>query len=209
MQAYSGMWRSIHMAMNTETVLCVSPITSDRERDEIFELNRLEAKCVIQKKKNPTVAANPSNTKSHNSDPSYVYLSHIPFIFYNTLKPIHEIKFFSRQNQTNWTPTAWTYHRRFPTVQYNAVDAASSTVAYRTRDIQIVSTITKNIYYTDARVFQKFWSHLKILGATWAPLSKFRSEGPNILGATVQNLVSRSVLDLCIPSFDIPISKTV
>jgi len=23
---------------------------------------------------------------------------------------------FSRQNQTNWTPSAWTYHRRFPTV---------------------------------------------------------------------------------------------
>jgi len=46
------------------------------------------------KKKNPTVTANPSNTKSHNSDSSYVYLSHIPFTFYKTLKPTREINFF-------------------------------------------------------------------------------------------------------------------
>ena len=47
-----------------------------------------------KKKKYPTVAANPSNPKSHNSEPSYVYLSHIPFIFYKTLKPTREINFF-------------------------------------------------------------------------------------------------------------------
>jgi hypothetical protein len=39
------------MAMNTETSLYIAYYYRQRERDEIFELNRVEVKCLIRKKK--------------------------------------------------------------------------------------------------------------------------------------------------------------
>ena len=40
-----------------------------------------------------------------------------------------------------------------------------------------------------SQIFQKSMSHLKILGARRATWSKFHTQGPQILGATIQNLV--------------------
>jgi hypothetical protein len=52
------------------------------------------------------------------------------------------------------------------------------------------------VYDRGAQIFQKSRSHLKILGARRVTWSKFRTEDPQILGATVQNLVAR---DFCTP----------
>ena len=46
------------------------------------------------------------------------------------------------------------------------------------------------------QISRKFRSHLKILGATGVTRTKFRTQYPQILGASVQNLVGR---DLCTP----------
>jgi hypothetical protein len=43
-------------------------------------------------------------------------------------------------------------------------------------------------------IYLKRNSHRKILGVLWVTWSKFRTEGPQILGATVQNLVARGDL---------------
>ena len=45
-------------------------------------------------------------------------------------------------------------------------------------------------------MFQKYRNHVKILGPRWVTRSTFHAEGPQILGATEQNLVSQ---DLCPP----------
>jgi len=45
--------------------------------------------------------------------------------------------------------------------------------------------------YRGTKIFQKFKSHLKILGASMVSWSKSHTEGPQILGALVQNLVAR------------------
>jgi fructose-1-phosphate kinase PfkB-like protein len=42
------------------------------------------------------------------------------------------------------------------------------------------------------KIFQKTRSHLKIPGARRVTQSKFHTEGPQILGAKVQNLVART-----------------
>jgi hypothetical protein len=42
------------------------------------------------------------------------------------------------------------------------------------------------------QIFQKSRCHLKILGARRAMRRKFHTENPQILGATVQNLVARA-----------------
>ena len=41
-----------------------------------------------------------------------------------------------------------------------------------------------------AQIFQKFGSHLKILGVRWVTWSKFHTTEPQILGATTQNFVT-------------------
>jgi hypothetical protein len=41
-----------------------------------------------------------------------------------------------------------------------------------------------------AQILQKSRNHLKILGARTVTCSKFRPKGPQILGATIQNLVA-------------------
>ena len=47
-----------------------------------------------------------------------------------------------------------------------------------------------------AQISRKFRSHLKILGATEVTRSKFHTQDPHILGATVQNVIDRV---LCTP----------
>jgi hypothetical protein len=37
-------------------------------------------------------------------------------------------------------------------------------------------------------------SHLKILSSSWMTWSKFHTEGPQILGATIRNLVAQATL---------------
>ena len=50
------------------------------------------------------------------------------------------------------------------------------------------------------QIFQKFGSHLKILGVRWVTWSKFHTKQPQILGATTQNLVATEILqDLFTP----------
>ena len=46
------------------------------------------------------------------------------------------------------------------------------------------------IYSRGAQIFQKANSHLKILGAMKVTWSKFRTEGPQILGTRLQNVVA-------------------
>ena len=47
-------------------------------------------------------------------------------------------------------------------------------------------------YATSVRILQKSSSHLQLLGVTRVTWSKFHIEDPQILGATVQNLVARA-----------------
>jgi hypothetical protein len=55
----------------------------------------------------------------------------------------------------------------------------------------------------DAHMAQKSRNHLKILGARSVAWSKFHTEGPQILGATVKNLVARATWwpAVCAPLF--------
>lgn len=52
------------------------------------------------------------------------------------------------------------------------------------------------LFERGVHISRKFRSHLKILGATGVRQSKFRTQDPQILETTVQNLVDR---DLCTP----------
>jgi hypothetical protein len=52
--------------------------------------------------------------------------------------------------------------------------------------------LNKPSYYVYTIFFQKSSSHLKILGARNVTWSKFHTDDPQILGATVQNLVVRA-----------------
>jgi len=54
-------------------------------------------------------------------------------------------------------------------------------------------------YTRGPHVFQKSRSHLKILGARRVTCGKSHTKGPQILRATVQNLVSRVAQVLCTP----------
>lgn len=63
--------------------------------------------------------------------------------------------------------------------------------------------------YRGTKILQKFKSHLKILGARMVSWNKSHTERPQILGASVQNLVARETWrrDLCDPDIVMVIQK--
>jgi hypothetical protein len=62
---------------------------------------------------------------------------------------------------------------------------AITVVWHKKRKIRIFT-----VYITDVQIFQKFRSHLKILGARRVARSTVHTEDPQILRATAQNLVA-------------------
>jgi hypothetical protein len=52
-------------------------------------------------------------------------------------------------------------------------------------------------YTSGVHIFQKSRTHRKLLGLRWVTLSRLQTEKPQILGATLQNLVAR---DSCTPT---------
>jgi hypothetical protein len=59
-------------------------------------------------------------------------------------------------------------------------------------DIRALNFTVSFTWGSGAQLLRKFSSHLKILGTGKVTWSKFHTEGPQILGATVQNSVVRA-----------------